>query len=42
MTISFSSITTPIVTRRGDLAFYVNVIKEFGDPVLELGWHLAA
>jgi ubiquinone/menaquinone biosynthesis C-methylase UbiE len=29
--------TSPIVTRRGDLAFYVNVIKEFGDPVLELG-----
>ena len=29
--------TSPIVTRRGDVAFYVNVVKEFGDPVLELG-----
>jgi len=28
---------SPIVTRRGDLTFYVNVAKEFGDPVLELG-----
>ena len=28
---------SPVVTRRGDLAFYVNVVKEFGEPVLELG-----
>ena len=28
---------SPIVTLRGDLAFYVNAVKEFGDPVLELG-----
>jgi hypothetical protein len=28
---------SPIVMRRGDLAFYVNVGREFADPVLELG-----
>ncbi len=25
-----------IVTRRGDLAFYLNLAREFADPVLEL------
>lgn len=29
--------TSPVVTCRGDVAFYVNTTKEFGDPVLELG-----
>jgi hypothetical protein len=29
---------SPIVTRRGDPAFYVNVAKELGDPV----WNLVA
>ena len=29
---------SPVVTRRGDPAFYVNVAKEFGDAV----WNLVA
>lgn len=29
--------SSPIVTGRGDVAFYMNAVKEFGEPVLELG-----